>query len=67
MYAVKIGKMEEEHMVSLHAIVNAMKRLKHKSILTLRELYTDSKRCKYYHVIEYLPYPSLKQLITQGY
>lgn len=59
--------MEDEHMVSLEAIVNMMKKLKHKSILNIRELYRDSKRCKYYHVIEYLPYPSLKQLISQGY
>jgi serine/threonine protein kinase len=50
-YAVKIGKMEEEHMMALERIVNMMRRLKHDNILNNKELYRDSKRSKYYHVI----------------
>lgn len=59
--------MEEEHLISLKNIVEMMRKVNHPNILRMKELYVDSKRSKYYQIIEYLPYPSLKHLISHGY
>lgn len=54
-------------MIALKAIVEMMRKVKHPNILAMRELYVDTKRSKYYQVIDYLPHPSLKHLISHGY
>ena len=65
-FAVKMGTMEEEHIVTLRSIVSIMKKLRHPNILQMKELYVDSHRSKYYHIIEYLPHNSLRKVISQS-
>lgn len=44
-----------------------MRKINHNNILKMRQLYVDSERSKYYQILDYLPHPSLKHLISNGY